>query len=260
MTVYVEIVFISNMLIDAFICVLTLFLLKERAQKSRVLICSIVGGLASMVYPIIATYGYVVKIITAIVIPLLLKRHKKFKSFCACFIVFLSVTATLGGLTLLVTNAFGDSLSYQTMTYGTFPILVSTAGLIIVLLLSALKREVVSVRVKNSLTYDVVLSNPNAQVKCRAFYDSGNRVYTKNGERVVIVSEEVYNMLMPSTEEVVTINTPVGNSGMYVTDVELEIYFEDGGNKIYKVKAGKGTANIDGTQIILHSDMVGDWL
>lgn len=260
MTVYIEIVFLSNLLIDAFICLLTVFFLKVRPQKCRLIICSVIGAIASSVYPIFASYGYVIKIITAIIIPILLVKHKKFKSYCACFAVFLLITAALGGIVLFISSVFGDSLSYQALTYGTFPMLISGAGLAIVMLLFTLKREVASVRRRNLLIKDVVIGNRNISLKCKAFYDSGNRVYTKNGERVVIVNEDVYNMLMPSPEESVTINTPVGNSGMKVTDVELEIYFDDGINKIYKAKAGKGMLGIGGTQIILHSDMTGDCL
>lgn len=260
MTIYVEVIFISNFLIDLFICVLTLMINKSAFNAFRLIMCSTIGGISAAIYPLISSYGYIVKVITAILIPALLKKHKKFSEYAVSLSTFLCVTLILGGLALSLTTVFSDSLTYEKLTYGIFPILLSVSGILLIFLLKFLKKELIKTRNRNVLIYEATIANENCSLRCKAFYDSGNRVYTKNGERVVIVNSAVYNKLMPAQVFSVAVSTPAGSFGMPVTDAILKIYFGDGENKIYKVKAGKGNVAVGDTQIILHSDMLGEYI
>ncbi len=80
-------------------------------------------------------------------------------------------------------------------------------------------------------------------------------VCTKNGEWVVIVSDVIYNKLMPAPSQEVKVATIKDEYSLLVTPILIKIYFEDGVNKIYKVMAGKGKIDTDRYKIILHKDM-----
>lgn len=254
MTVYAEFVFLSNVVVDAFIGALSVIVLRAKIGAIRLFLFSITGGLVSCVYPLVGDYGYLLKALCALLLPVFLIKIDKFKTYCTIVAVFVAISFGMGGAVLALNVLFHSGLSFVDMTYGRIPLIISCAGLIIIILYSICVKNRVHIANKNGNVYKVSIKNDNGFCNCRAFYDTGNRVYTNYGERVIIVSERVYNKLMPAREEEISIYTPSGIDGIRTTDAELVIYFPSGVNKIYNVKAGKGRV-MGGVQIILHSDM-----
>lgn len=256
MTLYVEIVFLSNFMIDAFLGALTLFLLKCPLEVKRIGIFSLLGAIMSAIYPVLANYGYLLKISGLIILPIFLKKFSKFKDYLITLAVFLTVTVAAGGLTFAFANFTSVDLTYNELTYGVFPLVTSASGLILLSVAQYLKKELKLTHKKNSLYYEVYILNDRCKCRCRAFYDSGNRVYANNGECVVIVSDRVYNMLMPAESEYLGIYTAAGKYNMEITDAVVFV-LKDGEGSVYKVKAGRSNVATD-TDMILHSDMTGD--
>ena len=258
MTIYIEVIFLSNLLIDVFLIVVSLSVLGAKIRMTRVILSAAIGGFFSAIYPFVGRYQILLKILCGAIMPIIFRKNYKFKEYLASLTVFFAVTMILGGIVLSLTTFLSDKITYNSLTYGTFPILISASGTVAILLYSYLKRELKREIRKSDNFYDVKIYNSSGACDCRAFYDSGNRVYTKNGERVVIVGEDVYNKLMPAEVETIGVATPNGVSEMEITDARLVIYLRNGENKIYKVKAGRSALILGEAQLILHSEMMGE--
>lgn len=257
MTIYVEIVFISNFLIDAFLGAMTLFLTKNPLNVKRILLFSFSGAVLSTVYPLFSKFGYLLKIFGLVVLPVFLKKNTRFKEYLVMTAVFLTVTVATGGIATGLSVFNSDGLSFDELTYGTFPILVSTSGLVVLATIGYLKKELRKIAKKNSYYCEVYITNGQNKCRCKAYYDSGNRVYANNGECVVIVSERIYNMLMPAESEYLGIYTAGGKYNMEITDAAV-ILLSEGEGIFYKVKAGRAFNVSADADVILHSDMTGE--
>lgn len=259
MKIYIEIVFISNFFIDLFLIVFTLAVLKKKAKTVRVIISALLGGLFSVVYPLCGIYKYFLKCLCAVIMTAVAGSYKKFGEFIAVLLTFCATTFILGGLITFFLGFAGDRFTYNDFTYGLIPILISSSCIGIIFFVDLLFKEVGKVRHKNLLYYDVLLKSGNYSKKCRAFYDSGNRVYANNGEPVIFVKEKIYNVLARESGNCgyVDIVTAVGIKSVPICIADIEIYFADGTNIIYKVFVGKLTAPCE-AEILLHSDMIGE--
>ena len=257
MTVYVEIVFISNFLIDAFLGAITLSLTKNPPNVKRIALFSLFGAFLSTIYPLLSQFGYLLKIFGLAAMPVFLKKYNRFREYLVMTAVFLTVTVATGGLVLGLSVFTAQGLTFDELSYGTFPILISSCGLIVLILTEYLKKELWKIRKKNSYFCEIYIMNGQKKCRCKAYYDSGNRVYANNGECVVIVSERIYNMLMPAKSEFLGINTAGGKYNMEITDAAV-ILLSDGEGIFYKVKAGKAFNVSADADVILHSDMTGE--
>ncbi len=257
MTVYVEIIFFSNLCIDAFIFCLVNTILKVRCRISRLLFAACLGGLCSAVYPFVGQYANVMKVILALVLPFLFRKVTILKDYLITLSVFLIVSFALAGCVLLLNGFSTQNFSFSPITYGIFPILFCTAGLIVTAMCGNLIFTLMPQRQKNQNFYNVVIENENARVSSIAYYDSGNRVFANNGERVVFVSKDIYNKLMPAKEKNIIVSTIGGKRLVKTIDAKVKIYFGEKENKIYYASIGLGDmANID-QKILLHAEMLG---
>ena len=257
MTIYIEIVFISNLLIDGFIFSLVLTVLKLPLNPVKIFLLSVAGATLSSFYPYSGNYGMWIQIISMLIFPFFIRIPRHFNEYIVTLATFLSVTLILGGI-VFAFNYFKSDLDYSTFTYGAFAITMSVAGMTLLILFKVLLKELKSHRIYNGNILRATVGNSRGKVDCKAFYDSGNRVFAKNGEPVIFIKEQVYNTLMPAEVDTINVVTPNGYGEMQVTDAELEIYFENGENRIYKVKAGKSPYLNGEAQIILHGDMTGE--
>lgn len=258
MTVYIEIIFVSNFFIDLFLCVFCLAVTKRKAGTVRIILSAAFGGLVSAIYPFIGSYGYIIKGLCAVIMIIIIAPGKKFVDYITTLLTFLAITFLLGGMVEFFIDAIDAGLNYYDFTYGALPIIVCVCLTVVVRLWEVVKKELVYVRQKNSLYSYVVLRSADFEKKCRAFYDSGNRVYANNGEPVIFVTEQIYNRLTAQEESSVCVMTQNGASQITIRKALLEVYCREGENIIYQVSVGKlSSGTLLDAEILLHSDMQG---
>jgi len=258
MTVYAEVVFLSNFFIDLFISVFTAAVLKMKIKKFRLFFAAVFGATMSTIYPIIGSYRYAIKVLCVIIMVFILSGIKNIKKTVTTLFTFCATTFILGGIVQFMISFVNINLTHEDFTYGIVPIIISAACIGIIVLADVLRKEFVKVRQKNGLYYNVRIKNGSYEGYLRAFYDSGNRVYANNGEPVIFVVEKIYNKLAAESDgERVEIATANGISSVPICRANLQIYFDDGRNIIYKVAAGKLSTHLD-AEILLHSDMQGE--
>lgn len=257
MIVYAETVFISNFFIDLFLTAFTAAVLKRNCPSRRLILSALIGAAFSTVYPVIGNYRYALKFACAIIMSVIITPGKKFVDNITVLFTFCVSTFILGGLVMFFIDFSGKRLTYEDFTYGFVPIVISISCLIIIRFADVMKKQFLKTRQKNSLYYAARIKSGVYEKKCRAFYDSGNRVYANNGEPVIFVSDKIYNELNGEESETEII-TAVGKKRITLRRTDLEIYFPDGTNIIYKVSAGSLSVPCFDADILLHSDMLGD--
>ncbi len=256
MIIYAELIFLSNFFIDLFILSFCLTVLKQKVKFSRLIISAVIGGIASAIIPIAEKYEYIIKIFCGILMTVVLKKYINIFEYMAVFFTFLATTFLLGGLVVFLVNFSQGKLSEEEFFYGPLPIIISTASLIIISLVDIVIRECKTVRSRNENIIQVMLRSGGYRRRCSAFYDSGNRVYAENGERVIFVNKRIYNKLV-NTDRHIVINTVSGRKRMALKFSTVEIYSGKGKNIIYNALVAKMPDGINNNDIILHSDMQG---
>lgn len=255
MTVYFEVIFISNCFIDFFIFALTLNILKRKIVKKRIIIASVLGGLLSAILPFFAEYQVIIKIFGLILFPVIIKSNRYFKEYLLTLSTFLCVTLVLGGMSFAIRYSLDNKL-YFYFTYGLIPILFSVSGLITIFIINEFRKSLEKERIYNKNLRMVTISDGKIKYTGEAFFDSGNRVYANNGDPITVVSSKVYNKFQGDEEEIV-ISTVSGIDILKTKDANLKIYSDDGNNIIYKTKIALAPYLSGKEEIILHGDMGG---
>lgn len=262
MTIYAETVFLSNFFIDLFLLSFTLAVIKKKVSVKRLVCSAVFGGITSTIYPLIGSIRYAIKALCVLVMVIIIKPGKHVKDYAVTVVTLLAATFLLGGAVTFFVDFFRADLRYENFTYGIIHIFVSASCTGIIYLTDILKTELGKFRRKNSLFSVVRIKSGSFNKKCRAFYDSGNRVYADNGEPVIFVGEKIYNNLAPdedktSSVEIITAN---GISILPTKEATVEVYSAGGSHTIYKVAAGKvSAACLSEAEILLHSDMQGEF-
>lgn len=257
MTVYVELIFLSNMCIDAFIFCLVNTVLKVKSDITRLLFASVIGGFCSAIYPFIGVFRIIMKIFLALVLPAIFRKIYTFKDYLITLSSFLCISFILAGCVLMLNGFSTKNLSFNPIIYGIFPILFCLSGFIITILLGNIIFKLLPQRLKNGNLYRVSIANENGKINSVAYYDSGNRVFTDNGQWVVFVNSDIYNKLMPAKEKSIIIATINGKSIVKTTSATIKIYLGEFENKIYKVHIGLGDMLSINQKILLHAEMLG---
>lgn len=257
MTVYVELIFLSNLCIDAFIFCLVNTVLKLKNNISRIIWASFIGGICSSIYPFIGIFRIFMKILLALILPLIFRKPTTFKDYLITLSSFLCVSFLLAGCVLMLNGFSINNLTFNPIIYGIFPILFCSSGFIITLLAGNIIHKLMPQRLKNGNLYKATIQNENAKVSCVAYYDSGNRVFDNNGGWVIFVNDDIYKKLMPASESCIIISTINGKSVVKTTKASIKIYLGEFENKIYKVSIALGNMLNINQKILLHAEMLG---
>ena len=169
MEVYLDIIFIENAIIDLFLMLVTLRLLRLKYRKDGIYIAAIIGGIYGLA-PIVGSAvlsSTLLKIIVAIIMIILSLKEKVLSNIFKATIMFFMVSFTLCGVT------FMSLLSSSTYTiYGG----MSTSDYSIRwILISILFVGVIAIRVYDTIKERAVIDN--------FIYD----IYIKNDEKILML-------------------------------------------------------------------------
>lgn len=255
MVVYVEVLFINNFTLLLFVQYLCGVLLRSKNIMFRLIFTSLTGSIIYIVSLYLNAYGFILLALIPFLLTALIANYSHAKDYLTAVFVFIALYFACIGSAVFV--AYLANMEAVNIIYflGNIPFYISVSFIVITFLICYIKRRLLSINITNSNIFDAEMVNGHFCCRTKAYYDTGNTVFTKNGERVVIVSEYIYNKLMPASNEDVKVATISSEYTMPVTPILLKIYFNDGVNKIYKVMAGKGKIDTDRYKIILHKDM-----
>ncbi|NLL56139.1 MAG: hypothetical protein GX242_02885 [Clostridiales bacterium] len=255
MVVYVEELFINNLCLLLFVQYLTCLLINIKARPVKIILVSLFSSLIYIFSLYIGFWGYLMLIFFPFLIVSLLKNFTHIKDYLTAVFIFVLIYFALIGSSAFIAYLYGMQAVNILYLLGNIPFFISISFILITLFACYIKAKLLTILRLNSNILQVEIINSNYCCRTKAYYDTGNMVCTKNGEWVVIVSDVIYNKLMPAPSQEVKVATIKDEYSLLVTPILIKIYFEDGVNKIYKVMAGKGKIDTDRYKIILHKDM-----
>ena len=116
MTVYIEYVFIDNLIIDYLLFKATFTLTGNGYNKGRLLFCAFLGGVFALLYPLISAHTVIVtviKVLFGLLIMLLANSYRTKKNFYVNTVVFFGLTFLVGGAIIGVFSLLGLEYSAE---------------------------------------------------------------------------------------------------------------------------------------------------
>ena len=245
MQVYIEYVILNNLLINALILVLTLRFMRYKINKIALLFASTIGVAYAVFLPIFDIMNiFILKVVLSLVMVATVMGRCRLKRYlCACAIFF-AVTFSLGGAVIGISSMLSYELSE--LSSSLIPFYVAVAGL------GALCMQ-------RLISKYVTLARANGvEVECKAYYDSGNRLYYKN-KPTIIIDESIALRLYGQNELIkldsfTQIDTVTGKKQMQVVPIDY-LREEKKGDKIYGVSAAISRHIKGEYKVVLHCDL-----
>ncbi|MCI9031698.1 MAG: sigma-E processing peptidase SpoIIGA [Clostridia bacterium] len=273
MQVYIELVILDNFALIFLLARLSYYLICELPNKPRMISACTLGTTVAVFYPFLngILVPAILKIVTGLFLSLILFKPKKLLKGMLFFFI---LTFTYGG-TLFALGLFIHGNAEAALTKPVASVPVGIALLTAYILFVDLKKAIFKIRKSrdiNGFIYDAEIRVCGSAVECKAFLDSGNRLYDdKSGLPVVIASagtlakalgdDQMSNLLLGKTSgfagaHYVEYLTVGGKSKLFVfRPDELVVYVEDKKNIISDVMLGvafKRLSDVESYGLILN--------
>ena len=179
MEVYLDIIFIENAIIDLFLMLVTLRLLRLKYRKDGIYIAAIIGGIYGLA-PIVGSAvlsSTLLKIIVAIIMIILSLKEKVLSNIFKATIMFFMVSFILCGVTfmsLLSSSKYTIYGGLSTSDYSIRWILISIlfVGVIAIRVYDTIKERAVI----DNFIYDIYIKNDEKILMLKGFLDTGNEL------------------------------------------------------------------------------------
>lgn len=261
MQVYAEYALLENFCMDFTLLVAAKVAAKNPAKYWRIAVAAVLGACFAVVYPLFkiggsaaTVLGIVIKLIAGAGMCAVAGRFQSVKGYLKFTALFSAATFVIGGLLVAVFSLAG--VSYQ--EGGGFILSAVPVGiplfctLALVLIIRKVRAKFVSGR---TIEAECKIYCGSSVAACRAFYDSGNKVYY-HGAPVSIIPASVAKKLNKTDgiKNFVEIHTVAGRSRVAVFTAE-KIVIDDGKSKIERRNVTLGISPRHVSKIVLHPDI-----
>ncbi len=255
MTVYVEYVLIDNILIDFLLLKATFALTKTRVGKGRLFLCSVLGAVISLTYPLIKLHTLLLTLLKCccgLLLVLLSTNFSSFKSYYISSLIFFALTFAVGGSITGILNLLGvNNPSEVLVSLMVLPVYIVLK--IVIKLLSYLKvQSLISKQV-----YPCEIETNGEKIKLKGFIDTGNTLFFENKPVVICSVKKALKFLSPKQlleAKNLTCSTVTGQGRLKIVKIEsLTIYFSNKEHKINNVTLGVNASTENAWfDVILH--------
>ncbi|MCX4362883.1 MAG: sigma-E processing peptidase SpoIIGA [Clostridia bacterium] len=257
MQVYVEYVIINNLMINALVLILTLKFMRHKINKLAVFLASAIGAIYALFVPICDKLNlFALKVLLSLImLAIILGRCKLKKYLCACAI-FYGLTFAMGGIVM----GIGNMLSYELKDVNSslIPFYAALSGLSLIAAQKLIFKSVTLAKRKSKYENQVILSANGKSVECKAYYDSGNRLYYKNKPTIIIdesIALEFYGQIgLNDIKDYTQIDTVIGKKQIKVFPLDY-ILDKENGQEIYGVMAAISEKIKGEYKVVLHCDL-----
>ena len=195
MTVYIDVVFIENLVINYIILYATGIISKTKIKQIRILIGSLIGALYSIIYYLINLKIYssfILKIILSIVIIYVAFNSKNIKILMKQTILFYLVSFVFGGAAISIiymVNSKGITIQNGVLV-GNYTLKTVLIGIIIAYITVIVAFKIVKTKFsKKDLLCDVEITLNEKKIHTKAMLDTGNLLKEPITNMPVIVME-----------------------------------------------------------------------
>ncbi len=180
MSIYLDIVFIENVIMNYIILLATVIITKEKLNQIRIIISSIIGGIYAVSYYVTKFSTYITipaKVILSIVMIYIAINPKSIKKMIKELIVFYLTSFAFGGcaIAILYTIKPQNIINKKGSLIGIYPIKVALIGGIIgfITIIIAFKLVKNKMSIKDLFCTVKIIDN-GTEKKVKAFLDTGN--------------------------------------------------------------------------------------
>lgn len=189
MTVYIELVFADNFAVTFLLAKLSYRFLQIRAKVLRMIIASLLGATAALLSPLICGVFLTIffKLVCGVVISLILFCPK---NIVKRFLIFFILTFAFGGCIFAV-GYFVHGSVRKALTEPFFGIPIGLSLLlcyIMYVIVKVLLGKMLKRRDMRCYLYDAEIKLFGESVRCKAFLDSGNRLYDESSGLPIVVA------------------------------------------------------------------------
>ena len=179
MEVYLDVVFIENAIIDLFLILVTLRLLRLKYRKGGIYIAAIIGGiygLTPIVDSVVLSNAFL-KVIFALVMIVLSLKEKVLRNIFKATIMFFMLSFTMCGvmfISLLSSSTYTISGGMNTSNYSIRWVMISLlfVGVIAIRVYDTIKERAVI----DNFIYDIYIKNDEKILMLKGFLDTGNEL------------------------------------------------------------------------------------
>ncbi len=256
MTVYIEYVFIDNLIIDYLLFKATFTLTGNGYNKGRLLFCAFLGGVFALLYPLISAHTVIVtviKVLFGLLIMLLANSYRTKKNFYVNTVVFFGLTFLVGGAIIGVFSLLGLEYSAEfSIAVMILPVYILIRSLTAVVKYLYRRKEVVC------LTYDFEIEFLGNTVKGKGFLDTGNGLYDGDSP-VIVCGKKFFQKLIDGAKQLpkigkIELSTVTGKDQSFCVKLNyLKIYIDGRENIFNNVTLALAKKGIgDDYDVILH--------
>ena len=205
MTVYLDIVFLENILMNYIIVFATGVVIKNECKKLRLLIASVIGAIYTIVMylEIIPIYSnFIMKFILSIVITYIAFNQKYIKKLIKNLIIFYLVSFVFGGCVFALMYFLKPQMAQirNGVFVGAYPLKIALVGGIISFIIIQISFKLVKSKLsKKDMIYDIEVTLDNKSAKIKALLDTGNLLKDPiTGYPVIVVEKASLRKIIPS--------------------------------------------------------------
>ena len=194
MTIYVDIVFLENLLLNYIILLATAIISKSKIKFFKFFLASSFGSLYAILNYIINLNlftNFLLKLFISVFMILLSFENKKLKAFLKNLIMFYLTSFTFGGAAFMLLFFINpESIIYENGHFiGTYPIKIAIYGCILGFIIIFIVAKVIKSRFSNTLC-DLEIVFEGKSLKLKTLIDSGNLLKEPISNQDVIVVEK----------------------------------------------------------------------
>lgn len=203
MTIYLDVIFLENMVINYIILYATGVILKERIKQSRLIMGSTIGAIYSIIYYLfkLKIYsGLLIKIILSIVIIYVSFNSNNLKDLLKKILLFYLASFVFGGAVIaIIYMVNSQNVTIQNgVLVGNYTIKTILIGIVVAYFTIIIAFKLIKTKIlKKDLICDISIMINNKEIKTKALIDTGNLLKDPITQIPVIVIEHtlLYDVL-----------------------------------------------------------------
>ena len=195
MTVYLDVIFLENIVINYIILYVTGLISKSKIKQNKLLLGALIGAIYSIIYYLIKLKIYssfIIKIILSIVIIYVSFKSNNYKDLLKKVLLFYLTSFVFGGAIIaIIYMADSQSITIQNgVLVGNYTIKTILIGVIIAYFTILIAFKIIKNKIsKKDLICDISVRLDNKSIKTKALIDTGNMLKEPITNLPVIVME-----------------------------------------------------------------------
>lgn len=250
MSVYIEYVIVDNLVIDYLLLSVTLYTVRIKRNKFRLILAALLGTAFAVVMPLfiigsVATLA--LKFTVGLIMVLIAADYKRVKRALATYAVFLLFTFASGGAITGFLYMLKKEISFQSVIAYSSDIPVCAIILSCAVIVWFFKRIIVKIYKKRDVypfLRKTIVKRGEKIVETKGFIDSGNRLFDSvTGMPIVVISKALAFKLVDFNKKTnaryINLSTVSGKGRMLIFPIDyLQIYNGEQSHIIVNVMAG----------------------